>query len=147
MKVEAGKKITIEYTITTQQGELIESSNGRGEPLTFVFGGEIGLPVGITEGLLGMEEGEEKEFDIPPEKAFGTAESGPTKIMSKGEFPADAEIRIGASFEAYVPHSDETVKFVVVENLGEKVVVRLIHPLADKTLRISAKIVRVEDSE
>jgi FKBP-type peptidyl-prolyl cis-trans isomerase 2 len=145
MKVEDGKQITLEYTITTQQGELIESSVGRDKPLVFTFGQVSGLPVGITEGLLGMNENEEKEFDIPPEKAFGTVESGPTKMMLKSEFPADADIKVGASFEAYVPQNDETVKFIVTENLGDKVVVRLIHPLAGKTLRILAKVLRVEN--
>ncbi len=145
MKVEEGKQITLEYTITTKQGEMIESSVGRDKPLVFAFGGESGLPVGITEGLLGMEENEEKEFDIPPEKAFGTVDSGPTKVMPKGEFPADADIKVGASFEAYVPQSDETVKFVVTENLGDRVVVRLIHPLAGKMLHIQAKILKVEN--
>jgi len=38
MKVEKGKKVTMEYTITTDKGELIESSLGRGMPLSFVVG-------------------------------------------------------------------------------------------------------------
>jgi FKBP-type peptidyl-prolyl cis-trans isomerase 2 len=147
MKVEQGKRITLEYTITTQQGELIESSVGRGEPLTFIFGGESGLPVGIIEGIEGMAENEEKEFDVPPEKAFGTVESGPTMPLPTTVFPTDAELRIGASFEGSLPNADETVKFIVTENLGDKVIVRLIHPLAGKKLHILAKILGVQDPE
>lgn len=143
MKVEEGKKITLEYTITTQQGELIESSVGRGEPLTFTFGGESGLPVGITEGLVGMSVDEEREFDIPPEKAFGTVESGPTMNLPKGAFPENVDIKVGASFEGTLPNADDTVKFIVTENLGDKVVVRLIHPLAGKKLHIQAKILEI----
>ena len=144
MKVEEGKKITLEYTITTQQGELIESSVGRGEPLVFTFGGETGLPAGITEGLVGMTVDEEKEFDIPPEKAFGTIESGPVMNLPKNAFPENADIKIGASFEGTLPNADDTVKFIVMENLADKVVVRLIHPLAGKTLHIQAKILGIE---
>ena len=62
MKVKEGKLVTLEYTITTEQGELIESSIGRGEPLTFIFGNDCGLPAGVTESLLGLEENEEKSF-------------------------------------------------------------------------------------
>jgi FKBP-type peptidyl-prolyl cis-trans isomerase SlyD len=147
MKVEEGKQVTLEYTITTQQGELIESSVGRDKPLTFIFGGEIGLPIGITEALLGMEEDEEKEFDIPPEKAFGTVDSGPTMNLPKSAFPQNVEIRVGASFEGNLSDADETVKFIVIENLDDKVTVRLIHPLAGKQLHIQVKVVRVEDPE
>ena len=144
MKVEDGKKVTLEYTITTQQGELIESSVGRGEPLTFVFGDETGLPVGITEGLVGMTVDDEKEFDVPPEKAFGTVETGPTMNLPKGAFPEGVDIKVGSSFEGNLPNADETVKFVVTENLGDKVVVRLIHHLAGKMLHIQAKILKIE---
>ena len=147
MNVEQGKQITLEYTITTQQGELIESSVGRDKPLKFTFGNDIGLPDGIIEGLLGMSEGEEKEFDIPPEKAFGTVESGPTMNLPKNAFPEGADIKVGASFEGSLPNVDETVKFIVLENLADKVNVRLIHPLAGKMLHIQAKILRVEDPE
>jgi FKBP-type peptidyl-prolyl cis-trans isomerase SlyD len=145
MKVENGKKITLEYTITTQQGELIESSVGRGEPLVFVFGQESGLPVGITEGLIDMKVDEEREFDVPPEKAFGTVDSGPTMNLPKSAFPTDVEIKVGASFEGNLPNADDSVKFVVTENLGDKVVVRLIHPLAGKMLHIQAKVLKIED--
>ena len=146
MKVETGKLVTLEYTITTLQGEMIESSVGRGEPLSFVFGTDSGLPNGVVEGLEGMSEGEEKEFDIPPEKAFGTVDSGPTMTLPKSAFPEDTDIKVGGSFEGSLPNSDQTVKFIIIENLSDKVMVRLIHPLAGKTLHIQAKILELTDA-
>ncbi len=143
MKVEEGKLITLEYTITTEQGELIESSIGRGQPLTFIFGSDCGLPAGVTESLEGLEENDEKSFDVPPEKAFGTVDSGPTMKLPKNAFPGDTEVKVGASFEGTMPNSDQTVKFVVTENLADEVVVRLIHPLAGKTIHIEAKVLEV----
>ena len=145
MKVKNGKRITLEYTITTKQGELIESSVGRGEPLSFVFGTDSGLPKGITEQLDGLEENEEKEFDVPPEKAFGTVESGPEMILPTSAFPEETKIEKGESFEGIMPNSDQTIKFVVLENMGDKVKVRLIHPLAGKTIHIQAKVLSVTD--
>ena len=67
--------------------------------------------------------------------------------LPKNAFPETAEIRVGASFEGNLPNADETVKFIVTENLGDTVIVRLIHPLAGKKLHIQAKILRVEDQE
>ena len=145
MKVENGKRVALEYTITTKQGELIESSIGRGEPLSFVFGSDTGLPNGVTEQLDGLEENEEREFEVPPEKAFGTIESGPEMILPTSAFPEETKIEKGESFEGTMPNSDQTVKFVVLENMGEKVKVRLIHPLAGKTIHIQAKILSVTD--
>jgi FKBP-type peptidyl-prolyl cis-trans isomerase SlyD len=145
MKVEEGKLVTLEYTITTEQGELIESSIGRGEPLTFIFGNDCGLPAGVTELLEGLKEGDERNFDVPPEKAFGTVDSGPTMKLPKSAFPKETDVRVGGSFEGSLPNSDQTVKFVILENLGDDVTVRLIHPLAGKTIHIEAKILEVAD--
>jgi FKBP-type peptidyl-prolyl cis-trans isomerase SlyD len=145
MKVENGNVITLEYTITTEKGELIESSAGRGGPLTFLYGTNCGLPPGLTDELVGLEQGADKDFDLPPEKAFGTVDSGPTMNLPKKAFPQEIEIKVGASFQGEMPGTNQTVNFVVTENLGEEVVVRLIHPLAGKTIHIKSKILEVRE--
>lgn len=145
MKVEEGKKVTLDYTITTDKGEHIESSSGRGEPLKFVFGGQVGLPVGVIEQLEGMEQGAEKEFDLPPEKAFGRIEDGPTMPLPKEAFPKGAALIPGSSFEGTEPRTNQTVKFVLLEDLGENVKVRLINPWAGKSIHIKVKVLAVEE--
>ncbi len=145
MKVDDGKLVTLEYTITTEKGELIESSAGRGAPLSFIFGTNSGLPEGINEHVKGMEKDEEKDFSLPPEKAFGTEDSGPTMKLPKNAFPENVEIKIGESFQGELPGTNQTVNFVITENLGEQVVVRLIHPLAGKTINIKAKVLEVRE--
>ena len=145
MKVEEGKVVTLEYTITTEKGELIESSAGRGGPLTFIFGTNSGLPPGFNDELVGMELNEEKEFDVPPEKAFGTVDSGPTMKLPKSSFPAEIEIKVGASFQGEMPGTNQTVNFVVTENIGDEVTVRLIHPLAGKTIHVKTKLLEIRD--
>jgi FKBP-type peptidyl-prolyl cis-trans isomerase SlpA len=146
MKVEKGKKVTLEYTITTEKGELIESSAGRGGPLTFICGPDSGLLPAMLEELVGLEEDEEKDFDLPPEKAFGTIDSGPTMPLSKTSLPKDADLKTGALFEGMVPGTDQPVNFVVTENLADQVIVRLIHPLAGKTIHIKAKVLKIEEA-
>ncbi len=145
MKVEEGKVVVLEYTITTDTGELIESSAGRGEPLTFLFGSQSGLPDGINEHLAGMAKDEEKDFSLPPEKAFGTKDSGPTKTLPKTALPKDADIKVGMSFQAEMKGTTQTVNFVVTENLADQIVVRLVHPLAGKTIKVKAKILDVKE--
>ncbi len=146
MKVEAGKVVTLEYTITTEQGELIESSAGRGEPLIFLYG-KSGLLPGLDEQLEGMATDEEKEFELPPEKAFGTSDSGPTMTIAKNQFPEGAQTTVGSSFQADLPGTTQTVNFVVIEENTNDTVVRLIHPLAGKKIRIKAKIIALREAK
>ncbi len=145
MKVEEGKIVTLDYTITTQSGELIESSAGRGGPLVFLFGSS-GLLPGLDEALRGMEVGTEKEFDLPPEKAFGTVDSGPTMPIPKTRMPADATTKVGSMFQADLPGTNQTVNFAIVEDRINEILVRLIHPLAGKTIHIKAQVVSVRDA-
>ncbi|MBN2526337.1 MAG: FKBP-type peptidyl-prolyl cis-trans isomerase [Deltaproteobacteria bacterium] len=141
MKVEEGKIITLEYTITTEKGALIESSAGRGGPLVFPFG-KSGLIPGLSEELRGMEKGEEKEIVLPPEKAVGEPKSWPTKVIKKSELPEGVSTKIGSMFEASMA-GNQQVKFAVLEDRESDVLVRLIPPLAGKTLKINAKIADV----
>jgi FKBP-type peptidyl-prolyl cis-trans isomerase 2 len=145
MRVEDGKVVTLEYTITTEKGELIESSAGSGGPITFLFGSHSGLLPGMTDELVGLEKNNEKDFDLAPEKAFGTSDSGPTMRLPKNAFPEDLDIKTGSSFQGEMPGTNQTVNFVVTENLGDEVVVRLIHPLAGKTIHIKANILDVRE--
>jgi FKBP-type peptidyl-prolyl cis-trans isomerase 2 len=145
MKVDQGKIVTLEYTITTEKGEMIESSAGRGAPLVFLFG-KSGLPSGLDEQLAGMGEGEEKEFDLPPEKAFGTVDSGPVIELPKNRLPADAVVGVGAKFQADLAGNNQTIELVVVEDRVNTIKVRVIHPLAGKTIHVKSKIIGVRDA-
>ncbi len=145
MKVEEGKMVTLEYTITTEKGEMIESSAGRGEPLVFLFG-KSGLIPGLDEAIRGMNEGEEKEFNLPPERAFGTIDSGPTMDLKKTQLPKGADFKVGSMFEAELPGLGQQVCFAILEDRINDVKVRLIHPLAGKTIHIKAKINGVRDA-
>ena len=145
MKVDQGKIVTLEYTITTQKGEMIESSAGRGAPLVFLFG-KSGIIPGLDEQLAGMGEGDEKEFELPPEKAFGTIESGPVIEIAKTRLPAGADVKVGSMFQADLAGNNQTIAMAVLEDRVNSVMVRVIHPLAGKTIRVKAKIVAVRDA-
>ena len=144
MKVEPGKVITLDYIITTEKGELIESSAGRGDPLVFVHG-QGGLLPGVDGRLQDMVEGEEKEFVLQPEEAFGTTDSGPTMVINKQFLPDNAQTAVGSMFQGEVPGTNQTVNFVVMEDRASEVMVRLIHPLAGKTIHVKATIIKIEE--
>ncbi len=139
MAVEKNMVITLEYTITKENGELIESSIGRGAPITYILG-RSGLLPGIDARLVGAQVDEEIEFDLPPEEAFGTKDSGPTKLVSKQEFPPDAKFDIGTTFEADMPDMGGSVTFLVEEDRLNEVLIRFIHPLAGKTIHVKIRI-------
>jgi len=143
MKIGKGTIVTMDYRVETDKGELIESSIGKGAPIVFNFAEGKMLP-GIEKRIEGMEGGEEKEFDIPPEEAFGAKDSGPVREMEKKEFPKDTVFRASERFAAKLPDETGSVIFEIVENKATSVIVRFHHPHEGKTLRCKVKVISVK---
>lgn len=96
---------------------------------------------GLEEALKEMDEGEEKEVVIPPEKAFGQRDPGKVKVFSMREFKRRGiNVKVG-----------DVIDFggttgIVKSITGGRVVVDFNHPLAGKTLIYKVKIVKkIED--
>lgn len=143
MVIEKGSVVTMEYRIETDKGELIESSVGKGAPLQFVFGGGKMLH-GLEKRIQDMKVGEEREFEIPPEEAFGVKDGGPIREMDKSEFPRDTVFKAGERFTARLPDDKGSVIFEIIENKATSVVVRFHHPHEGKRLKCKVKIVDVK---
>ncbi len=113
MKIANGFTVTMEYKIETDKGELIESSLGKGAPLEFQVGTGMMLP-GVEKRLIDLEDGTEKDFEIPPEEAFGAKDSGPVKEMDKKDFPKGTVFKAGETFTARLPEDVGNVIFEIM---------------------------------
>ncbi len=140
MKVDAGSVVTLTYDILDQAGEIIESSDLSG-PVSFLVG-KGAIIKGLDQQVTGMQKGEEKSFELPPEEAFGRAEDAPTRELPRTEFPAEAKLAVGERFEAGVGPGQK-ITLEVVESSDEKVTVRMLHPLAGQTISMNIKVVSV----
>ncbi len=92
---------------------------------------------GLEEALREMQPGEEKEIEIPPEKAFGEHDPSLVKRYSIREFRR----------RGHVPSIGDIVEIngsrgIVRAVTGGRVVVDFNHPLAGKTLVYRVKIVK-----
>jgi FKBP-type peptidyl-prolyl cis-trans isomerase SlyD len=143
MKVAQGTVVTLAYDITTESGEIIESSDISG-PITFLAGQARLLP-GLDKRIEGMVKDQEETFEFPPEEAFGTVETAPERELPRSEFPADAQLNPGLEFEAGMP-GGQSVKLRVVEAGSETVKVKMIHPLAGQKIGMHVKIVGVREA-
>ncbi len=142
MTVEKGKRVKIDYELGIEGGDTIESSATRG-PLEFVVG-EGRMLAGLESRMEGMSKGDERKGVIPAAEAFGTEESLPTMDLPRTSFPSGEELKIGKAFEAK-DASGNPISFKVVELTGEKVKVRLVHPLAGKDIRFRVKVLEISE--
>jgi FKBP-type peptidyl-prolyl cis-trans isomerase SlyD len=141
--VENDSRVDIEYTLTDETGEVIDTSKG-GKPLTYTHGRRQLIP-GLERELLGMRIGEEKRVRVKPEDAYGPID--PTKVVeiAKENIPPDV-LEVGARLIARGARGEP--RPVTVKEIREKtVVLDTNHPMAGKTLLFDVKILGVTPSE
>jgi len=120
--------------------ENIYNPNFSYKPIPIVIGFNFVIK-GLDEALLGMDVGEEKIVEIPPEKAFGKRNENLVKTFNLSEFKKqNIEIKVGE----YVNINGILGKVISIS--GGRVTIDFNHPLAGKTLVYNVKIVKkVED--
>lgn len=73
--VESGDIVAISYTLSLAGGEIVEVTP-QDKPFKFSVGSKEVVP-GISQGVLGMKEGETRELEIPPSLGYGSLAVGP----------------------------------------------------------------------
>jgi FKBP-type peptidyl-prolyl cis-trans isomerase SlyD len=138
--IEAGSTVSLEYTLTDDDGKVLDSSQGR-DPLTYVQG-ESQIVPGLEKALAGMHSGEQKQVTVSPGEGYGEVDPAAVAEVPKGLIPADA-LNVGT--ELVARNSQGTTRLVRVKEVkDETVVLDLNHPLAGKTLHFDVKVVGVE---
>ncbi len=134
--VEKGDTIKVEYIGRFPDGEVFDKSEGRG-PLEFVVGAGQMIK-GFDEAVVGMKLNGEKTVSIPPEKAYGTADSGQRFEVPISQIGGDANVEVGSKL-----YTTTGQQVTVIEINDGNATVELIHPLAGKTLEFWIKVVEI----
>jgi FKBP-type peptidyl-prolyl cis-trans isomerase 2 len=140
MVVEKGSKIKVEYTGRFEDGEVFDSSDRHQKPLEFVAG-EGMVVKGFDDAVVGMGEGEEKEFTLKPEDAYGEKNDNAIQIVPKKMMPEGIKegMAIGVPLE-----NGQTLPAKITKISDESVTIDMNHPLAGKSLIFKIKVLSIE---
>lgn len=112
------------------------------KPLLVILG-EHRILRGLEEALYNFNENEEKDIEIPPEKAYGERDPSKVKIISLGELKRQGINPYPNMLVRLADGSYATVKSVS----GGRVILDLNHPYAGKTIVYHVKVVKVLKDE
>src|ERR671911_1463783 len=140
--VKDGSVVSLQYSLSEENGELIESNKGK-DPLKYTHGSKQIVP-GLEKELTGMKVGGEKRVKVKPEDAYGAVSSKAFQEVPKEQIPANG-LKVGAILAAKGPQGQEIP--VRIHQIKEKtVVLDLNHPMAGKTLLFDVKILDIQPS-
>ena len=142
LPVEAGRTVSVEYTLTLEDGTVADTNVG-GDPLTFRVGAGQMLP-GFEKGIAGLEAGQSRSFALPPAEAYGEVRDDLKQQVPLEAIPESAR-EVGAALVAQAETGDRR-RVEVLEVTESHVVVDLNHPLAGRTLAFAVKVLDVSES-
>ena len=138
LEVELGTKVTLHFALVLEDGDVIDS-NFETAPATFTVGDGNLLP-GFESTLIGLENGDEREFTIPPEEAFGQHNPQNVQRVDRSNFDQQ-ELEVGVMFS--FQNGDGELPGVIIEFEDEEILVDFNHPLAGKNIIFQVKIMDI----
>ena len=141
MQIQQQKLVTVNYTLTDDDGSVLETTEGK-HPLTYLHGLGTLLP-SLEQALDGRSEGEQFTLSIPPERAFGEVDENLVQQVPRDAFQGVEDIQPDMQFEAQTSQGSRVVTVVDVDD--ENVTVDANHPLAGVTLNFDLKVEEVRD--
>lgn len=142
MQVEKNKAVTIEYTLTDPEGQVLDSSKGR-QPLTYLHG-TGGLIPGLENALEGKNAGDVLVVSVPPDQAYGEKDQSLIQAVPRNLFSGTDQIEKGMRFQVQSPAGRQIVTVVDVD--PQMVTIDANHPLAGMTLNFDVTVLSVRDA-
>ena len=142
MQIAKNKVVSINYTLTDDAHNVIDSSDGD-EPLTYLHGSNNIIP-GLENALTGKSVGDKLKVTVAPEEAYGERVEDMVQVVPRDRFEPDAELEVGMQFQT---PTDDSVSVVTITKVdADSVTVDANHPLAGLTLLFSVEVVDVRDA-
>jgi peptidylprolyl isomerase len=139
-KIKDGDTVKVHYTGKLENGDVFDTSRER-EPFEFTVGDKAVIP-GFEKGVVGMEVGDTKTIEIPPEEAYGAKQDELVVEVKKSEFPDDITPTIGQRLQ--IKQQDGNPIVVTITGLTEEsITLDANHPLAGYTLFFDVEVVDI----
>lgn len=144
MKIADNCVVSIHYTLTDDEGTVIDSSAGA-EPMNYIQG--LGhIIYGLEKALIGKEAGEKLKVVVQPEEGYGPIDVELIQTLPKEAFSGVDNIEVGMEFQAQ--SADGHIQYVVVKDVtDEEVTVDSNHALAGKVLHFDVSIEGVREAD
>ena len=142
MSITQDSVVTIHYTLTDDDGKVIDSSSP-GEPLAYLHGHGNLIP-GLERELTGKSPGDKLNVKLTPADGYGEYDKQLVQRVPRRSLKGIPNLRAGMQLQA---QTDQGPRMVTVTNIvGDMVTVDGNHPLAGKNLTFDVEIAEVREA-
>ena len=141
MTIKKGDKVKLDYVGTLEDGTEFDNSEKHGQPLEFEVGSGQVIK-GFDDAVMGLKVGDEKEFTLEADEAYGPVNPELTKDIPRAQLPQGPEPQEGMMLGVQLPNGQQ-IPAKIVKVTDENVTIDLNHPLAGKKLTFKIKVVAV----
>lgn len=138
LKVSDDLVVSMHYTLTLEDGEVIDSSV-EGDPMQFLQGfGQI-IP-GLEKELYGMAIGDNKKVVVAAVDGYGDIDPDAFQVVSRDIFPEDLALDEGMGLRMRDQGTGQLIETYIAEIRPTEVLLDFNHPLAGEILTFDIKI-------
>jgi FKBP-type peptidyl-prolyl cis-trans isomerase SlyD len=142
MQIANNTVVAFHYTLTDDNGQVLDSSQGR-EPLVYLQGvGQI-VP-GLEKAMDGRKVGDQFKVDVAPEEGYGVHHAELVQEVPREAFQGVEDIQPGMQFQGRGPQGVINVTVTKVDS--DKVHIDGNHPLAGQTLHFDVEVTDVRSA-
>ena len=143
MQIGNNKVVTINYTLTNTDGQVIDQSQD--STFAYLHGAQNIIP-GLENALNGKQAEDTLQVTIDPKDGYGERDDSQIQEVPREMFPQDVDIAVGMTFHAETPDG-APITVTVAGITPDAVTVDGNHPLAGQTLNFDIEVINVRDAE
>ena len=136
MQIANDKVVMIHYTLTNDEGDLLDSSKDQ-DPLAYLHGFGNIIP-GLEKALTGRSIGDTFKIEIAPEDGYGVRDNEMVQSVPRSAFEGVDDIEPGMQFQAQSPDGIQLVTVIDID--GDEVILDGNHPMAGITLHFDVEV-------
>lgn len=143
MKIADKHVVTLNYTLTDNDGEIIDQAID--SSFVYLHGSQNIIP-GLENALTGKGVGDQIQIKVPPEEGYGQRNEDRVEEVPREMFPADEDITPGMIFHAEGPNG-EMITVTVMEISDQTVKIDSNHALAGVELNFDVEVMAIRVAE
>lgn len=143
MPIEANKVVTVNFTLTDDSGNVLDTTD-HGGPFSYIAGKGMVLPK-LEEAVSVMMIGTKKQLKLVAKDGYGEYKEDAVQSVGKENFPEDFILEAGMEYMASNPDGVQ-MPFIITNVEAETVTIDFNHPLAGKNLNFDLELIDVRDA-